>query len=215
MKLEDINKQYDLMQIKYGASELNSVLNGGKINNPDYCFIFMNPTKRNIATNKNWKGIRSPWIGTKNIWSLFYEIGLLDNKLYEEIRNKVGPKWDEDFALKVYDDVISKNYYITNLGKCSQLDARPLPDSVFKEYLDLLYKEIEIVNPKKIILFGNQVSSIILDKKITVSTVRKEKFYKYINGKEYLFYSVYYPIGNGVFNLPKAIEDLKYIIDEE
>ena len=34
-----------------------------------------------------------------------------------------------------------------------------------------------------------------------------------INGKEYKFYSVYYPVGNGSFNAPKAIEDLKYILN--
>ena len=40
---------------------------------------------------------------------------------------------------------------------------------------DLLYKEIEIIKPKKIIVFGNQVSSIFLNKKISVSEWRKKK----------------------------------------
>ncbi len=212
MELKEINIEYDKMQSKYGDPELNSILGGGQVESPEYCFIFMNPTKRNIATSKTWTGIRSPWIGTKNIWSLFYEIGLVNTELYEEIRNKKGPEWDSKFAQKVYKEVEKKKYYITNLGKCSQLDARPLNDNVFKHYLDLLYKEIEIINPKKIILFGNQVSSIILGEKINVSNVRKQKFYKEINGKKYLFYSVYYPIGNGIFNIDKSIEDLKYII---
>ncbi len=60
-------------------------------------------------------------------------------------------------------------YFITNLGKCTQVDARGLSDNVYKEYLKLLEKEIEIVNPKVTILFGNQVSSIVLDRKISVS----------------------------------------------
>ena len=49
------------------------------------CFIFMNPTGRNMAVDPGWKGKRSPWIGTKNIWKLFYSIGLLDEKIYKEI----------------------------------------------------------------------------------------------------------------------------------
>lgn len=41
------------------------------------------------------------------------------------------------------------HYYVTNLAKCTQLDARPLPDSVYKEYLALLYQEIDLIRPKK------------------------------------------------------------------
>jgi len=71
-----------------------------------------------------------------------------------------------------------KKVFITNLGKCTQIDARPLPDKVFKEYLELMEKEISIVNPKVIILFGNQVSSIVLNEKISVSQCRKKQFEK-------------------------------------
>ena len=67
MQLEDLKAEYDKLQIKYGAKELTSIYNGGCTNNPDICFVFMNPTGRNIASDPNWKGRRSPWIGTKNI----------------------------------------------------------------------------------------------------------------------------------------------------
>jgi hypothetical protein len=39
-------------------------------------------------------------------------------------------------------------------------------------------------------------------------------FKKNINGKEYNFYSVFYPVGNGRFNIDKSIEDIKWIIKE-
>ena len=119
------------------------------------------------------------------------------------------------FADEVYNDIEQKKVFITNLGKCTQIDARVIPNEVYKEYLNLLFKEIEIINPKIIITFGNQVSSIILDKNISVSQCRKQKFVKSINNKEYSIYPVYYPIGNGMMNIDKAIEDLKYIIDNE
>ena len=48
----------------------------------------MNPTGRNIAADPGWKGRRSSWIGTKNIWKLFYSIGLLDEKIYKEIQRR-------------------------------------------------------------------------------------------------------------------------------
>ena len=213
--IEDLNKEYDKLQKKYGDPNLDSIYNGGCQNNPDICFVFMNPTGRNIASSKSWQGLKSPWIGTKNIWDLFYAVDLIDKSIYQEIKNKKPKDWTEEFASLIYDNVIKHKYFITNLGKCTQIDARPLPDSVYKEYLKLLYKEISIVKPKVIILFGNQVSSIVLDEKISVSTSRKKLYKKIINKEEYKFYSVYYPIGNGRFNIDKSIEDIKWIMNEE
>ena len=71
------------------------------------------------------------------------------------------------------------------------------------------------MKPKVIILFGNQVSSIVLGKKISVSQVRKQSFTKMINGTEFKFYSVYYRVGNGRFNIDKSIEDIKWIMENE
>ncbi len=38
-------------------------------------------------------------------------------------------------------------------------------------------------------------------------------FEKDINNKKYKFYSIYYPVGNGRFNIDKSIEDIKWIIE--
>ena len=211
MNLEQLKIEYDKLQLKYGEKELASIYNGGCDQNPDICFVFMNPTGKSIASSKDWNGLRAPWIGTKNIWDLFYELDLLDRDIYKKIKTIKGNEWTEDFASKVYEDVKKHKIFITNLGKCTQVDARPLPDSVYKEYLHLLEKEIEIINPKVVILFGNQVSSIVLNEKISVSQCRKKKFIKKINGKEYECYSVFYPVGNGRFNINKSIEDICYI----
>ena len=215
MKLEDLEPKYDELQKKYGAKELDSIYNGGCIKNPDICFVFMNPTGRNIAASKEWKGIKSPWIGTKNVWDLFYQLDLINEDIYKKIRAIKGKEWTEEFAKNVYKDLKQHKYFITNLGKCTQVDARELPDSVYEEYLDLLKQEIEIVNPKVTILFGNQVSSIVLGQKISVSQCRKKLFKLKINGKEYKFYPVYYPVGNGRFNINKSIEDIKWILKNE
>lgn len=215
MNIQSLTKEYDKLQKKYGAKELDSIYNGGCEDHPDICFVFMNPTGRNIASSKTWNGLKAPWLGTKNIWDLFINLDLLDKDIYNKIKSLKRSEWTIEFAREVYEDVTRHKYFITNLGKCTQVDARELPDSVYKEYLHLLNKEFTIINPKVIILFGNQVSSIVLNQKISVSQVRKKCFLKEINGKEYKFYSVYYPVGNGRFNIDKAIEDIKWIMDHE
>ncbi len=215
MLLRDLKKDYDKLQMKYGAKELDSIYNGGCEESPDICFVFMNPTGRNIASDKSWKGRKSPWLGTKNIWKLFYNVDLISEDTYNEIINKKPKDWDYEFCDYLYDEISRNKVFITNLGKCTQIDARPLSDEVLKKYLNLLFKEIDIIKPKVIITFGNQVSSIILGKKISVSQNRKICHKLNINNDEYKVYSVYYPVGNGIFNIDKSIEDIKWIIDNE
>ena len=210
--LEELVKKYDKMQKKYGDPKLDSINFGGCTDNPDVCFVFMNPTARNITSSKEWKGIKSPWVGTKNVWDLFNKLGLIDNDIYSKIKSIKGSEWTYEFAEEVYGQVAKNKFYITNLAKCTQIDARPLPDSVYKDYLNLFMKEMEIVNPKVIILFGNQVSSVVLGEKISVSQVRKQEF---TLKKKFKCYSVYYPVGNGRFNMDKSIEDILYIMDTQ
>ena len=131
MNLDDLKIEYDKLQKKYGGKELDSIYNGGCINNPDLCFVFMNPTGRNIASKKSWKGLKSPWIGTKNVWDLFEALNLIDDEIYIKIKSIKGSDWTEDFADEVYNNVIKHKYFITNLAKCTQIDARELPDNVF------------------------------------------------------------------------------------
>ena len=211
MDLEVLKNKYNRMQQTYGDKRLKTITFGGCSENPDICFIFMNPTSKNIASNPSWDGIRAPWIGTKNIWDLFVATNLFGKDIYDEIKSKKAENWDKRFAERVYDEVKRNKVFITNLGKCTQIDARPIKNSVYKKYLDLLEKEIEIVDPKVIILFGNQVSTVFLQQNISVSQCRKQEFIKTINGKEYKCYSVFYPIGNGRFNIDKSIEDILWI----
>ena len=210
--LEELVKKYDKMQKKYGDPKLDSINFGGCTDSPDVCFVFMNPTARNVTSSKEWKGIKSPWVGTKNVWTLFNKLGLIDDEIYTRIRSIKGSDWTYEFAEEVYAQVAKNKFYITNLAKCTQVDARPLPDSVYKDYLNLFIKEMEIVKPKVIILFGNQVSSVVLGEKISVSQVRKKEF---LLKNKFKCYSVFYPVGNGSFNVDKSIEDILYIIDSQ
>ena len=196
------------MQLLYGDKNLDSITFGGCKNNPEICFVFMNPTGKNITSSKEWKGIKSPWLGTKNVWKLFYLIGIIKEDTYKTIMSLKPKEWTKEFSKDLYKEVEDNKIFITNLAKCTQTDARGLSNDIYKKYLNLFWKEMNIIKPKKIILFGNQVSSIVLEENIKVGEVRKKEFKK----NNFSLYSVYYPVGNGIFNMDKAIEDMKYIM---
>lgn len=205
-----LHNEYDKLQTKYGDPTLSSIYGAGCINNPEIMFIFMNPTGRNISSTSSWKGLRAPWIGTKQVWDIFENLGLLQSKIYLKIKSIKSEEWDYDFANEVYTDIQNHSVFITNLGKCTQVDARPLSNSVFKEYLNLMYKEIEIINPKKIVTFGNQVSSILLNRTISVSNYVDDQK-EMLNG--YKIYPTYYPVGQGRRNMYLAVKRIKMILN--
>ena len=210
-KLEILKKKFDKLQNIYGSKQLNSVYGCGCANRPKVALVFMNPTAKNIATDKAWTGLRAQWLGTKQIWDFLVKCGLFDSKLNEKIKSIKPHEWTPEFCQEVYDEISSRKVWITNLAKCAQDDARPLSNKVFLQYKDLLKEELGIVDPEKIVFFGNQVSSIMLDQSISVSTARKQKFLLMIDAREYESYAVFYPVGNGRFNQPKAVEDIMAI----
>lgn len=211
-QISDLDVFYDKMQKIYGEKTLHAITNGGCIQRPKVCFVFMNPTGRNIASAPSWKGIHSPWIGTKNVWKLFYRVGLMSEEVFSTIQRIKGNEWTEEFARQVYAEMEKAGVFITNLGKCTQVDARPLPNAVYQEYLALLYKEIELLEPERIVTFGNQVSSIVLGKQICVSKCRGIAYPLEIAGHTYTVYPTYYPVGNGMRNIDLAVEDIKKIL---
>ena len=75
--MKKLIEQYDKLQIKYGSANLNSVYGCGEDKNPKIALVFMNPTKRNIATDKSWTGIKAQWLGTKQIWDFLFLYNLL------------------------------------------------------------------------------------------------------------------------------------------
>lgn len=213
-KLLDLYPEYDRLQKEYGSRGLHSIYHGGCICNPDLFFVFMNPTAKNVASSEKWTGLRAPWIGTKRIWELFVRIGRFDEELFEDIKKKKADDWTPEFAESVYQEVSLNRLFISNFAKCTRLDAKKVSDTVYREYLPLLEEEISIVKPHKVILLGNQVSSLFLGEKISVSKNRKKKYNRDIMGMTVHCYPVFYPVGNGYMNIDKAVEDLKWIIEQ-
>lgn len=205
---------FDVLQDIHWDRKLNPVYGAGCTKHPKIFLLFMNPTGKNVSCNKEWKWLRAPRLGTKNIWKLLMAIWAISKHTFEHIQSLTAKQRTEKFSLSVYKELAKNSFYISNLAKCTQTDARPLKDKVFKEYLDLIYQEIEAIQPQHIISFGNQVSSIVLDKKVTVgSYVRDDHETLKIKNHIYKIYPTFYPVGQGMRNLPKAIKKIQYIIN--
>lgn len=213
MQLNQLKKNIDDLQLLFGDKSLKSIYGAGCIKNPRVMFIFMNPTAKNVAAFEGWDGLRAPWLGTKNVWQIFYALEIIPFDYFQKIQGMKIGAWDANFSLDIYKEITRKKAYITNLAKCTQVDARPLKNNVFKNYLEIMEQEILMINPKNVITFGNQVSSIILGKSVSVGQYsgNKKEVLK-ILGKSFNVYPTHYPVGQGRRNMPTAIKRIKMIL---
>lgn len=215
MQLIELFPKFDQLHSIYGSKNLTSIYGAGQINNPNICLIFMNPTSKNVSSSPEWQGIRAPWLGTKNIWKLLHKLGLLTNiELFNSTQNLRPGEWTIDFCKYVYSEISKESIYITNIGKCTQDDARHLADSVYKDYLPLLLEELDLIQPKIVITLGNQVSSVLLQKPVSVSKYLDDEYelLSTISNPALKVYPTFYPIGQGTPNMPKAINRITAVL---
>jgi len=147
-------KELNRLQQLHGDPSLLPVYGAGCLDRPKIMFLFMNPTGRNITAYPEWQGIRAPWLGTKNVWKLFYQVQLLPVDLFTQTQTLKPAEWTEALAEQLYRSLAEHGVYVTNMAKCTQVDARPLPNTVFKDYLPQTYEEIDELNPERIVSFG-------------------------------------------------------------
>lgn len=206
---------FDALQHIHGDKKLCSIYGAWCPKRPKLFLLFMNPTGKNISCGKEWKWLRAPRLGTKNIWKLLTAIWVISKNTFGQIQKKKPSERTEKFSLEVYQEIAKNGIYISNLAKCTQTDARPLKDSVFKEYLSLIYDEIDYIQPLHIVSFGNQVSSILLNKKVTVSGYKNsEHELLQIKKHAYKVYPTFYPVGQWMRNLPKAEKRIHAILQD-
>jgi len=205
----------NLHEKHFPDDKLLPIMGNGKLEYPDYMFVFINPTYRNATSSNAWAGFRAPWIGTKYIWKIFNQAGHFDNKLLEEIQNRNS--WDVSFAEKVYNHLGSQGFYFTNLVKWTGGNA-DLPNKVKIElFLPLLKQEIGIVKPKKVIAFGLMPFEALTKEKIklsdyyhkALSSNKLPTFDLIINNHKTEVIPCYFPVGRG--NPKRAVELLKLL----
>jgi len=203
---------------KYPDSKLRPIVGGGEKNEPVIMFVFINPTKRNIASDPMWKGLRVPWVGISSMWEVFNRAEIIDSQLTQEIKSS-KKYWSTDFTSKVYDYLSSKELYLTNIVKWAGEDAKLPEKTKIKNYLPFLLKEIELVKPRHIVCFGT-----IPFFGLTNISIKMEEFHTHIQENNNVLWNnfavgdheckitaCYFPVGMGRFNQPKAIEILKKV----
>lgn len=209
LQLTSLFNSFDSLQKQFGDKKLSTIYGAWCINKPNLFLIFMNPTGKNISADKKWIWLKAPRLGTKNIWKLFKQSWIISEAIFDKIYWMQTTERTPQFCLDIYRNLSKNKIYITNLAKCTQIDARPLHNNIFKEYLELIYQEIEIIQPKRIITFGNQVSSILLWKNIKVSDYTKNEYEELqLKNKAYKVYPTFYPVWQGMRNMDKAITRL-------
>ncbi len=213
MQLTKLHPHFDRLQQQYGDKSLSAIYWAGCIEKPKVCFVFMNPTGRNVSAQPEWEGIRAPWLGFKQVWKLFFELDLISKELYLQTQGSAIGR-TPDFVEKLFGELANKRVYVTNLAKCTQADAAALRNNVFREYLELMHQEIEMLQPENIITFGNQVTSILADKNVSVSNYENiDQHEKLIIGNQtYKIYPCRYPVGMGYRNKDKAMERIRSIL---
>ncbi len=211
--LSDIWKEIDnCASCKEQENEFQHILGAGKIKNPKLMIVFINPTSRNISSNKDWKGLRFPFIGRRSPWNIFEKVGWIDQNLFEEIKSNEN-KWSYEFAKKVSLYLSKKGLYLTNIVKCTGKDATLPSISKIKSQSNLFELEIKIVNPEIIVSFGLLPTKSLLKSDVKMSKLYtdvikyKAQFYDIrIGNKTFKVFPCYYPIGRG--NPKKAVEML-------
>ncbi len=150
----------------------------------------------------------------KKCLEYFFDLGFLSKSLYQKTQTFKSGDWTNEFCNTIYSELKKQKVFVTNLAKCTQLDARPLKNTVFNNYLKLTKKEISLIQPKHIISFGNQVSSILLSKPISVGnyTSTNNELLE-IDGKIFKVYPTHYPVGQGRRNMPLAIKRIEKILN--
>lgn len=187
----------------FPESRLAPILAGGKLENPKYMFVFINPTYRNVSSDSNWQGQRRPWTGTKYIWRIFHQAGHFDEDLLEEINRK--DEWDTYFADKVYEHLHDRGFYFTNLVKWTGENA-DLPNAAkVKMFVPILKKEIELIDPQTIVTFGRMPFKGLTGQDIILGDYFKkvmdvgvlEEFKLHLPSKTYSLIPCYFPVGRG------------------
>lgn len=217
--LQLIFDQFDAcLRCQNTHNPLRHILGGGYCENPDYLFLFINPTHHNRSSHQEYAGKRRyPFIGVRYFWKLLSETGLIEPNLIQDIY-KSG--WQPHHETLLETNLIRKKIYLTNLVKCTQPHPENPDSAAIAADLPLLKREIQLVNPKIIVTFGKLPTRILTGCDIKLADILLEARQKnlqplasnIIQNQIFSIFPCYFPIGRG--NPTKAKELLRLIIEK-
>jgi len=113
-KLKKLWARVDTINRKnFSDNGLVPICGNGKVEQPKVMFVFINPTIRNISASPDWKGVRFPFIGTKNVWRFFNRSGFFDDELLEYVNTNSA--WSCEFDETVLRFLCTRELYIAHL----------------------------------------------------------------------------------------------------
>lgn len=215
-ELLKIYKQFDnCKRCKQENNPLLHILGGGRFKNPQFLFLFINPTHLNISSHKDYKGKRRyPFIGVHHFYRFLSEVGFIDRKIVDDIYKHGWQVEDED---RIEKSLYNSSIYITNLVKCTQPHPKVPNKRIIEEDFNLFKQELNTVSPRYIITFGILPFKILTGKDIRLkdylAKIRKNT-YKPVESidvfsRRYNILSCYFSVGRG--DQQKAKEMLSYI----
>lgn len=212
LQLTTLHNEFDTLQLTHWETTLNSVYGAGAISKPKICLMFMNPTARNISCLPDWQWMRAPRVWFKQTRKMIHDLWFISDEIFAKTQWSSTQR-SPSFVNELYTHLAEKWIYITNLAKCTQSDAKQLPDSTFKAYIPSIYTELTLLQPQHIITFWNQVSSILLEKKVNVSSYENNMHELLeIENISYKVYPCRYPVGMWYRNIEKAKARIQSII---
>lgn len=210
-RVEQVNRTH------FPGNTLAPILGGGQVSKPKAMFVFINPTVRNISSDPDWQGPRFPFIGTKQVWRVFYRAGLFDSGLMQQIEGMSD--WSVEFTGRVLKFLQDQGLYLTNIVKWTGHDSTLPGSGKIRLFLPILEREIELVQPQYIITLGLIPFESLTGRKIkladyysrTVESGGLKSYNLTLDSAEAKVIPSYFPVGRG--DPKKAVEILKLVAD--
>lgn len=162
--LAELNRLFDRCpRCQKQRNPLQHVFGDGRTEAPDYCFVLINPTHRNISSHPSYTGSRFPFIGVKAFWRVLNRGGFFSDRALAAVE---GGPWNPSTTAVVLEELRNRSVYLTNLVKCSQNHPAVPSLHVLAEDLPLFRHEIFLVRPRTIVAFGRLTASVLTGQRL-------------------------------------------------
>lgn len=156
--------------------------------------VLINPTYLNLSAAPDWQSQRFPFIGVRHFWKVLHQGGFISKKLLDKIyRNN----WDKVVLDEIISEFEEARVYLTNMVKCTAGNPDYPKKELIDYHLNFLQKEIEILQPKRIIGFG-----LLPFRKLTGQVIKLGDVYSQLKTGPVVSFPLSLPVGSEVEVLP-------------